>query len=407
MIKLESLLKQVSEIVAKEKTQQEEKRKRGENFNIFNVLGLSTSEVRLHSAFLAELLNPNGDHGLGDKFLDAFLKIVIKREKTIFEFDTKSAKVFCEFYIGNISENYTEGGRIDIFIQDDNKQTIIIENKIYADDQKNQLLRYHNYAENIIGSNKYIILYLSLEEGDEPSKDSLGNKQFDYQTISYKKDIMNWLEYCVGIAALFPRVRETLFQYITNLKEITNIMSEDNKDEFINLLINEANIESTMSIRHYLDEIIMTIRKDFIDKRLFILAEKYGTELKYDKEFINLPSGEKKGYKKIRFINKEYHGYFQIENYGCEVYYGIVADGYREEEKKELEQFDDWCDGKSKHWPYGTKFFPGNLRYWDGKDTLIDMVKGHQLIDIIDRELTRIKENKLIEKLDKEIRMKK
>ena len=193
MIKLESLLKQVSEIVAKEKTQQEEKRKRGENFNIFNVLGLSTSEVRLHSAFLAELLNPNGDHGLGDKFLDAFLKIVIKREKTIFEFDTKSAKVFCEFYIGNISENYTEGGRIDIFIQDDNKQTIIIENKIYADDQKNQLLRYHNYAENIIGSNKYIILYLSLEEGDEPSKDSLGNKQFDYQTISYKKDIMNWL----------------------------------------------------------------------------------------------------------------------------------------------------------------------------------------------------------------------
>ena len=78
MIKLESLLKQVSEIVAKEKTQQEEKRKRGENFNIFNVLGLSTSEVRLHSAFLAELLNPNGDHGLGDKFLDAFLKIVIK-----------------------------------------------------------------------------------------------------------------------------------------------------------------------------------------------------------------------------------------------------------------------------------------------------------------------------------------
>ncbi|MBQ3944418.1 MAG: hypothetical protein II670_02255, partial [Alphaproteobacteria bacterium] len=119
------------------------------------------------------------------------------------------------------------------------------------------------------------------------------------------------------------------------------------------------------------------------------------------------PSGEKKGYKKIRFINKEYHGYFQIENYGCEVYYGIVADGYREEEKKELEQFDDWCDGKSKHWPYGTKFFPGNLRYWDGKDTLIDMVKGHQLIDIIDRELTRIKENKLIEKLDKEIRMKK
>ena len=50
MKNIEYLLKQISTIFAIEKTQQEEKRKRGENFNIFNVLGLSTSEVRLHSA---------------------------------------------------------------------------------------------------------------------------------------------------------------------------------------------------------------------------------------------------------------------------------------------------------------------------------------------------------------------
>ena len=50
MKNIEYLLKQISAIVEREKIQQEEKRKRGENFNIFNVLGLSTSEVRLHSA---------------------------------------------------------------------------------------------------------------------------------------------------------------------------------------------------------------------------------------------------------------------------------------------------------------------------------------------------------------------
>ena len=78
MDKLIRLLKHISEIVLKEKTQQEEKRKRGENFNVFKVLGLQTSEVRLHSALIAELLRPDGDHGLGDKFMKAFLDVLNK-----------------------------------------------------------------------------------------------------------------------------------------------------------------------------------------------------------------------------------------------------------------------------------------------------------------------------------------
>ncbi len=32
----------------------------GFNFNVFEILGLSTSEVRLHSSFIAQLLNPKG-----------------------------------------------------------------------------------------------------------------------------------------------------------------------------------------------------------------------------------------------------------------------------------------------------------------------------------------------------------
>ena len=54
MDKIKKLLGQISKIVVEEKIQQEERRKRGENFNIFKELGLSSSEVRLHSAFLAD-----------------------------------------------------------------------------------------------------------------------------------------------------------------------------------------------------------------------------------------------------------------------------------------------------------------------------------------------------------------
>ena len=35
----------------------------GENFNIFKILKMETKEVKTHSAFLAELLNPKGSNG--------------------------------------------------------------------------------------------------------------------------------------------------------------------------------------------------------------------------------------------------------------------------------------------------------------------------------------------------------
>ena len=38
-----------------------------QTLNIFEVLGITNAEIR-HSNFLAWLLDPNGNHGMGDKF---------------------------------------------------------------------------------------------------------------------------------------------------------------------------------------------------------------------------------------------------------------------------------------------------------------------------------------------------
>ena len=73
---------------------------------------------------------------------------VIRRESDPFEFDVDSAKVYVEYNIGNISADYTTGGRIDLMVQDKNKQTIVIENKIYAEDQFCQMFRYNQFARN-------------------------------------------------------------------------------------------------------------------------------------------------------------------------------------------------------------------------------------------------------------------
>ncbi len=84
----------------------------GENFNVFQILNLSTNETRTHSALLAEFLDPKGSHGQGSIFLELFLQ-----KMNILDFDFNNAKVTKEKYAGSIDDNYLEGGRLDILLQ--------------------------------------------------------------------------------------------------------------------------------------------------------------------------------------------------------------------------------------------------------------------------------------------------
>ena len=179
----------------------------GSNYNVFNVINITTNEVRLHSKFISELLNPEGSHGQRDIFLQLFI------EKFNISMNTRSAKVKDEKYIGKKTE--TEGGFLDIYITDNRANTIIIENKIYAPDQENQLLRYFNF-------NKDNILYLTLF-GDEPSKNSYGNLEIDkdFKLLSYKNDIIEWLIDCRKEAVEYPLLREGISHYINLIKILT------------------------------------------------------------------------------------------------------------------------------------------------------------------------------------------
>ena len=78
----------------------------------------------------------------------------------------------------------TEGGRIDLLIKSGNK-VIVIENKIYADDQKTQMKRYQNFCQQY---DDYRLLYLNLD-GIEPSEDSIVDMVLDedYHIISYSE----------------------------------------------------------------------------------------------------------------------------------------------------------------------------------------------------------------------------
>ena len=93
---LTQLLNKTKAITYSAKKLYEEEWKRGEKFNIFNILNLSQDETKLHTPFIAELLNPKGSHGMNDAFLREF----IEESGIDTELDTKEATVKTEYSIG-------------------------------------------------------------------------------------------------------------------------------------------------------------------------------------------------------------------------------------------------------------------------------------------------------------------
>ena len=159
------LLTRINSILASHK---ERSSAHSDRFNIFQVLNITSDEVRLHSKFIAELLDPKGTHEKGSIFLNRFFELTDSTGL----FNTDSVTVTVEFHIGPVTP--TTGGRIDILIQDHLENALIIENKIYAGDQENQLLRYFNYAKTLEKrGGAFKLLYLTLFEKNA-SEYSLG-----------------------------------------------------------------------------------------------------------------------------------------------------------------------------------------------------------------------------------------
>ncbi len=122
-------------------------RKTGEGFNVFKLCGVDHYE-NAHSDIIAEFLNPKGSHGCGSDFFQAFCKI------TGLDFrNYENAEV--------IREHWTDEGRPDMLIRA-GKNKVVIENKIYANEQQDQLRRYRDWLDkDSIKKNESPLLFLT------------------------------------------------------------------------------------------------------------------------------------------------------------------------------------------------------------------------------------------------------
>lgn len=201
---ISTLLQQAEVYVARNDAARKEARLRGEAFNVFRTCGVNHYE-NTHSAILAEWLNPGGSHGQGDLFLKHFISRLFSTEPSRFAdgFDTGRATVSTEYS--------TDAGRFDILIEDSARKALILENKIYAQDQSEQLKRYEHYANEKYGKDKYLLVYLTLD-GCEASKQS--GEGIDYLRISYKETITAWMDDCIKSVYDKPFLR-----YLTGVVE--------------------------------------------------------------------------------------------------------------------------------------------------------------------------------------------
>lgn len=230
-----ALLSKLSDLHEAEQKRIKQEEEEGKCFNVFSALQLCSDEVRLHSRLLAVLLNPKAKHGLGDKFLKSFLLAIGLPQDYIS--DCKEPIV--ERSVGEVTD--TTGGRIDIILENSKqKHAIIIENKIYANDQPNQLLRYHNYGKEQFGEDNFKLIYLTLD-GCEPSDSSLGGEKFELIKLSYAQDILKLLEDLAQSISPKP-VHSIIEDYSKIIKQLTY---QDMETEYKNNLIKEAidNIE--------------------------------------------------------------------------------------------------------------------------------------------------------------------
>ena len=268
-----------------------EARKEAEdNFNLFSILVHDRKEENLHSRFISVLLDPNGPHKLGTKFLDLFIDTVESK----FEYTTQTLTVRPNF------TNSSEYRDIDIYINS-SSHSIIIENKVGAEDsnheERGQLEKYYEEAlEDGYNPENIEIFYLT-HDGHSPSEKSVNTTgkhpelKEKVHCITYEYEILNWLKECAKESYDKPILRESINQYIKLVQEMTNNDMQIEERKTLTELIgkNEDNLKSAKYLIDNFKHVQWHTIYDFWKELTEVLANKGYTIVRpVDDRVINL-----------------------------------------------------------------------------------------------------------------------
>lgn len=211
--------------------------KSGKTFNCLDICRIGDDEIR-HSSIIATMLDPQGAHGLGSESLKAFFQVVCPDEP---DFADKCDDCSVE------TEYSIEHRRMDIVIRNRNL-CVVIENKTATIDHYMQLKDYYKWLDEqpVPLKRLFYLTYHGTSAVDE------NIKREEYYSISYERDICNWMLKCSHVA--FERnlllVQAFCNQYYSYLQQIMEAsMTQEEMKEWKNIILqNETNFKSAKEI---------------------------------------------------------------------------------------------------------------------------------------------------------------
>jgi len=423
--------------INKFKKEQNKQKKRGLNdYNLLTTVLKYHDEVRVHSRIIASLLDIYGSHYQDTFFLDKFLEIV-----GIQDYNSSNSKI------------YLEHKQIDLYLTDGTRH-IIIENKIWARDQKSQIKRYIKTIleeNNDLKDSDIYVIYLSINR-ETPSSYSLGkvdnttkeeyfkingnileykgeeeilkDKKIKLISLHYKDKILEWLNKCQYEVQNITNLNEVFNQYINVVKMLSGkykgkilkmedeiLLEKDNLKTAIQDLpnaIKESKIKVQVAFWKKLQEILKDKGYEFefvhYDFSEIDLEDRIRNYVEENQKFLGLKYD-------ILDINKTHrlHLYIEIEN---NVYYGFTVSEkeINEDTKKEKyvrkeianeslfdkyrEQVKNKFNIESTSWWIGWKYPPKKLDF--------KSFSSDEIFDLVDN-LFNSGNNELIDNLAKDV----
>ena len=237
-------------------------------FNLLSVLQIEHLETKTHSKIICYLLHNKSGQTVPHNFLLLFLQVLDIPKKFLGE----KWNVYREYAFDS------GAGRID-FVIESKSCCILIEMKIDACDGDSQLKRYEAFGRK--KGKEYVIYYLT-PDGHAPEAQSAGGIAANrLRCISFKKEIVLWLQRCMRCVDKYGYQYSFLKQYLGAVRQITGT-----NDEVISVkdLLNSSDmIKAAQLIADSLSEKMDDITIQFFRELNVLLRQKTKLETRlYD-----------------------------------------------------------------------------------------------------------------------------
>ncbi|MCD4754053.1 MAG: PD-(D/E)XK nuclease family protein [Anaerolineaceae bacterium] len=193
-----------------------------DQFNIFESLGIARQEVR-HSNFLAYLLNPRQNHGLGDRFVKRLLQEALANTTE----PQRVTPIDLDLWDLDSIDVRREWQSIDVFLLDeDHHLAVIIENKVNSGEHSNQLERYEQIVQQHYPNFDLLCLFLT------PDGTLASNENYisiDYSLVcELIEDIIKTRKTTLGrdVLVMMQHYTEMLRRYIVGESEIEKLCQQ-------------------------------------------------------------------------------------------------------------------------------------------------------------------------------------